>query len=128
MRISKNTMKPKFHVDTLICRGSLNVNRTFASPAGDRGSITGREGHKSLFLGGFTVKRSATGVSEYQGSSKIINKCSVSQWVWYAEEPSLAMSAEYRSSYCSYYRPPEGGRLYDMKVVSGYEFLRTYYV
>ena len=33
----------------------------------------------SLFLGGFTVKRSATGVSEYQGSSKIINKCSVSQ-------------------------------------------------
>ena len=27
-----------------------------------------------------------------------------------------------------YYRPPEGGRLYDMKVVSGYAFLRTYYV
>ena len=26
------------------------------------------------------------------------------------------------------YRPPEGGRLYDMKVVSGYAFLRTYYV
>ena len=25
-----------------------------------------------------------------------------------------------------YYRPPEGGRLYDMKVVSGYAFLRTY--
>ena len=24
-------------------------------------------------------------------------------------------------------RPPEGGRLYDMKVVSGYAFLRTYY-
>ena len=28
----------------------------------------------------------------------------------------------------SYYRPPEGGRLYDMKDVSGYAFLRTYYV
>ena len=28
----------------------------------------------------------------------------------------------------SYYRPPEGGRLYDMKVVSVYAFLRTYYV
>ena len=28
----------------------------------------------------------------------------------------------------AYYRPPEGGRLYDMKVVSGYAFLRTYYV
>ena len=27
-----------------------------------------------------------------------------------------------------HYRPPEGGRLYDMKVVSGYAFLRTYYV
>ena len=27
-----------------------------------------------------------------------------------------------------YYRPPEGGRLYDMKVVSGYAFLRTYFV
>ena len=26
-----------------------------------------------------------------------------------------------------HYRPPEGGRLYDMKVVSAYEFLRTYY-
>ena len=30
--------------------------------------------------------------------------------------------------YQYYYRPPEGGRLYDMKVVSGYAFLRTYYV
>ena len=30
--------------------------------------------------------------------------------------------------YMYYYRPPEGGRLYDMKVVSGYAFLRTYYV
>ena len=29
---------------------------------------------------------------------------------------------------CTNYRPPEGGRLYDMKVVSGYAFLRTYYV
>ena len=29
---------------------------------------------------------------------------------------------------CLHYRPPEGGRLYDMKVVSGYAFLRTYYV
>ena len=28
--------------------------------------------------------------------------------------------------YC--YGPPEGGRLYDMKVVSGYVYLRTYYV
>ena len=28
----------------------------------------------------------------------------------------------------AYYRPPEGDRLYDMKVVSGYAFLRTYYV
>ena len=28
----------------------------------------------------------------------------------------------------THYRPPEGGRLYDMKVVSGYAFLRTYYV
>ena len=27
-----------------------------------------------------------------------------------------------------YYRPPEGGLLYDMKVVNGYAFLRTYYV
>ena len=27
-----------------------------------------------------------------------------------------------------YYRPPEGGRLYDMEVVSGYAFLRTYFV
>ena len=27
-----------------------------------------------------------------------------------------------------YYRPPEGGQLYDMKVVSGYAFLRTYFV
>ena len=27
-----------------------------------------------------------------------------------------------------YYRPPEGGWLYDMKVVSGYAFLRAYYV
>ena len=27
-----------------------------------------------------------------------------------------------------YYRPPEGGRLFDMKVVSSYVFLRTYYV
>ena len=27
-----------------------------------------------------------------------------------------------------YYRPQEGGRLYDMKVVSGSAFLRTYYV
>ena len=26
------------------------------------------------------------------------------------------------------YRPPEGGRLYDMKVGSGYAFLRAYYV
>ena len=26
------------------------------------------------------------------------------------------------------YRPPEGGRLYDMKVVSAYAFLRTYFV
>ena len=26
------------------------------------------------------------------------------------------------------YRSPEDGRLYDMKVVSGYAFLRTYYV
>ena len=26
------------------------------------------------------------------------------------------------------YRSPEGGRLYDMKVVSGYAFLRTYFV
>ena len=26
-----------------------------------------------------------------------------------------------------YYRPPVGGRFYDMKVVSGYVFLRTYY-
>ena len=32
-------------------------------------------------------------------------------------------------NYCkNYYRPPEGGRLYDMKVVSGYAFLRTYFV
>ena len=33
--------------------------------------------------------------------------------------------------YCikyAYYRPPEGGRLYDMKVESSYAFLRTYYV
>ena len=28
----------------------------------------------------------------------------------------------------AYYRPPESGRLYDMKVVSFYAFLRTYYV
>ena len=28
----------------------------------------------------------------------------------------------------NHYRPPEGGRLYDMKVVSGYAFLRTYFV
>ena len=28
----------------------------------------------------------------------------------------------------AYYRPPEGGRLNDMKVVSGFAFLRTYYV
>ena len=27
-----------------------------------------------------------------------------------------------------YYRPTEGGRLYDIKVVSCYAFLRTYYV
>ena len=27
-----------------------------------------------------------------------------------------------------YYRPLEGGHLYDMKVVSGYAFLRTYFV
>ena len=27
-----------------------------------------------------------------------------------------------------YYRPPEGGRLYDMKFVSGNAFLRTYFV
>ena len=27
-----------------------------------------------------------------------------------------------------YYRPPGGGRLFDMKVVSSYVFLRTYYV
>ena len=27
-----------------------------------------------------------------------------------------------------FYRPPEGGRLYDMNVVSSYVFLRTYYV
>ena len=27
-----------------------------------------------------------------------------------------------------YNRPPEGGQLYDMIVVSGYAFLRTYYV
>ena len=26
------------------------------------------------------------------------------------------------------YRPPEGGRLHDIEVVSGYAFLRTYYV
>ena len=25
-----------------------------------------------------------------------------------------------------FYRPTEGGRLYDMKIVSGYAFLRTY--
>ena len=30
--------------------------------------------------------------------------------------------------YFHYYRPPEGGRLYVMKVVSGYAFLRTYFV
>ena len=27
-----------------------------------------------------------------------------------------------------HYQPPEDGRLYDMKVVSGYAFLRTYFV
>ena len=27
-----------------------------------------------------------------------------------------------------YYRPPKGGQFYDMKVVSGYAFLQTYYV
>ena len=27
-----------------------------------------------------------------------------------------------------YYRPPGGGRLFDMKVVSSYVFLRTYYI
>ena len=30
--------------------------------------------------------------------------------------------------FSTHYQPPEGGRLYDMKVVSGYAFLRTYYV
>ena len=33
-----------------------------------------------------------------------------------------------KTLFIHYYRPPEGGRLYDMKVVSGYAFLRTYYV
>ena len=33
-----------------------------------------------------------------------------------------------KCSKCHYYRSPEGGRLYDMKVVSGYAFLRTYFV
>ena len=33
-----------------------------------------------------------------------------------------------RNKKIDYYRPPEGGRLFDMKVVSSYVFLRTYYV
>ena len=37
-------------------------------------------------------------------------------------------SANHRKSYLYYYRPPEGGRLFDMKVVSSYVFLRTYHV
>ena len=32
------------------------------------------------------------------------------------------------NSVTCYYRPPEGGRLYDMKVVSGYAFLQTYFI
>ena len=28
----------------------------------------------------------------------------------------------------NFYRPPGGGRLFDIKVVSSYVFLRTYYV
>ena len=34
----------------------------------------------------------------------------------------------YRFININHYRPPEGGRLYDMKVVSGNAFLRTYFV
>ena len=40
----------------------------------------------------------------------------------------LCSSLTFLYSYLYYYRPPEGGRLYEMKVVSGYAFLRTYFV
>ena len=40
--------------------------------------------------------------------------------------PQIYSKISQASSYN--YRPPEGGRLYDMKVVRGYAFLRTYYV
>ena len=40
----------------------------------------------------------------------------------------ILVSFVYNLNKTIHYRPPEGGRLYDIKVVSGYAFLRTYYV
>ena len=45
--------------------------------------------------------------------------------IFYLNKKSVFTAVKYDTRY---YRPPEGGRLYDMKVVSGYAFLRTYYV
>ena len=39
----------------------------------------------------------------------------------------LHTHTEHAQTNATYYRPP-GGRLYDLKVLSGYAFLRTYYV
>ena len=41
---------------------------------------------------------------------------------------NICLSALFEAVGDDHYRPPEGGRLYDMKVVSGYAFLRTYFV
>ena len=38
------------------------------------------------------------------------------------------MYITFSTFHASFYRPPEGGRLFDMKVVSSFVSLRTYYV
>ena len=42
-------------------------------------------------------------------------------------EAEAVLKAMDANSKFGYYRLPEGGRLYDMKVETGYAFLRTYY-
>ena len=57
-----------------------------------------------------------------------IKKCDFVRHYSFKVLQYLFLYFEHVFDYNGYYRPPEGGRLYDMKVVSGYAFLRTYYV
>ena len=61
----------------------------------------------------------------YQDEMKILTKRSFRDTIF---RVSVGFLKYLMKHIVCYYRPPEGGRLYDMKVVSGYVFLRTYYV